>query len=166
MTSESAPGEVAADVMNAATASGSLSRVSGSAGLPFDGQLRDLCDQLAAKLGRPDGPALTCSAVAEALPLATATMLARIAELLVTNAFVHAFPQGRGGRVAVSFAAREQVWELTVDDSGIVKRSRDRRRDDRLTFVQQLLMRVDGRLEVPKVTGGTRCTVTLPRRRA
>ena len=51
------------------------------------------------------------------------TLFALIADLLVTDAFVHAFPPGRGGRIAVSFTAAQGAWQLTVEDSGIAVRS-------------------------------------------
>ena len=90
-------------------------------------------------------------------------MLALIAEVLVTDAFVHGFPPGRGGRIAVSFTAGQEAWQLTVDDSGIAVRSHGDPRDGNLTIARQLVLQVGGRLALPEVTGGTRCIVTLPR---
>jgi two-component sensor histidine kinase len=83
--------------------------------------------------------------------------------VLVTDAFVHGFPPARGGRIAVSFTAGQEAWQLTVDDSGIAVRSHDDPRDDNLTVARQLVLQVGGRLALPKVTGGTRCIVTIPR---
>jgi hypothetical protein len=75
----------------------------------------------------------------EALPIGAVTLFALIADLLVTDAFVHAFPPGRGGRV--SFTAAQETWQLTVDDSGIAVRSGDRR-DDGPTITRQLVLRL------------------------
>jgi two-component sensor histidine kinase len=95
--------------------------------------------------------------------MSATTLFALIAEVLVTDAFVHGFPPERGGRIAVSFTARQKAWQLTVDDSGIAVRSHNDPRDDNLTIARQLVLQVGGRLALPKVTGGTRCTVTIPR---
>jgi two-component sensor histidine kinase len=156
-------GELPAGVMAVTTVSALLSRISGSIQVPFDRHLRDLCDILSATFGRTGGPRLTCVAADEALPIGALTMLALIADLLVTDAFVHAFPPGRGGRIAVSFTADQEAWQLTVDDSGIAVRSHGDPRDDGLRIARQLVLGLGGRLETPRVTGGTRCILTLPR---
>ena len=158
-----APGELPAGIMGATTGSARLSGISDSTQVPFGPQLKELCDDLAARFGRSGGPRLTCESADEALPMSAANMLARIAEALVTDAFVHGFPPGRGGRMAVSFTAVEKAWQLTFDDSGIAARSHGDPRDENLTIARQLIRQVGGRLTLPKVTGGTRCIVTLPR---
>ena len=81
-----------------------LSRISGSTSLCFGHYLRDLCDDLAGTFGRC-GPGLVCAAADAALPVGTAVTLRLVADLLITNAFVHAFPSGMPGRIAVSFRA-------------------------------------------------------------
>ena len=63
----------------------------------------------------------------------------------------------------MSFTAGQEAWQLTVDDSGIAVRSHGDPRDDNLTIARQLVLQVGGRLALPKVTGGTRCIVTIPR---
>jgi two-component system, sensor histidine kinase PdtaS len=138
-------------------------RCLGSTQVPFDGHLRDLCDDLAARFGRSDGPRLTCVVANEALPIGALTILALIAEVLVTDALIHGFPPGRGGRIAVSFTAGQEAWQLTVDDSGIAVRSHGDPRDHNLTIARQRVLQLGGRLELSRVTGGTRCIVTLPR---
>jgi two-component sensor histidine kinase len=157
-----APGELPAGVMGA-TLSALLSGISGSTQVPFDGHLRDLCDDLAVRFGRSDGPRLTCVAADEALPIGAAMILASIAEVLITDAFLHGFPPGRGGRIAVSFTAGQEAWQLTVDDSGIAVHSHGDPRDHSLTIARQRVLQLGGRLERPRVTGGTRCIVSLPR---
>ena len=96
-------GELPPGVMGVTTVSALLSPISGSTQVPFHGHLRDLCDDLAATFGRSGDPRLTCVAAHVALPIGAGTMLALIVDLLVADAFVHAFPPGRGGRIAVSF---------------------------------------------------------------
>jgi two-component sensor histidine kinase len=158
-----APGELPAGIMGATTVSARLSGISDSTQVPFGRHLQELCDDLAARFGRSGGPRLTCEAADEALPMSAATVIALIAEVLVTDAFVHGFPPARGGRIAASFTAGQGAWQLTVDDSGIAVRSHGDPRDLNLTIARQLVLHVGGRLALPKVTGGTRCIVTLPR---
>jgi two-component system, chemotaxis family, sensor kinase Cph1 len=146
-----------------ATVSALLSRIPVSTQLDFAGYLQDLGNDLVATCGRSGGPKLTCAAADEALPIGAAITLGLIADLLITNAFLYAFPPGRGGRIAVSFTARQEAWQLTVEDSGIAMRARGSRRDNGLTIARLLVVRLGGRLETPSVHGGTRCIVTLPR---
>ena len=140
-----------------------LSRISGATRVCFGHYLRDLCDDLAGTFGRPSGPGLTCAAADAALPVGTAVTLRLVADLLITNAFVHAFPPGLAGRIAVSFADRPAAWELAVEDSGIAPQANGDRRDNGLTIARLLVLRLGGRLEIPGVTGGSRCPVTVPR---
>jgi two-component sensor histidine kinase len=156
-------GERPAGIMAVTTVSALLSRISSSTQLGFGDYLRDLCDYLAATCGRSGGPELTCTAADEALPIGAVITLGLIADLLITNAFVYAFPPGRGGRIAVSFTADQEAWLLTVEDSGIAMRARGSRRDNGLTIARLLVLRLGGRLKIPSVTGGTRCIVTIPR---
>ena len=158
--------ELPVGVMAVTTLEALLSPNSGANEAPFDGHLRDLCDDLAARFGRSGGPLMTCVATAEALPIGAVVTLGLIADVLVIDALVHGFPPGRGGRIAVSFTAGQEAWQLTVDDSGMPARTRGDPRDDGLTLARQLVLRLGGRLELPRVTGGTRCVVTLPRPRA
>ena len=90
-------------------------------------------------------------------------MLALVVDLLVADAFVHAFPPGRGGRIAVSFRADQEAWQLTVDDSGIAVRSDGDPRDNGLAIARLFVVRLGGQLEIPSMIGGTRCILTLPR---
>ena len=156
-------GERPAGVVAVTAISALLSRISGSTQLGFGDYLRDLCDDLAAMSGRSGGPKLTCAAADATLPIGAAITLGLIADLLITNAFLYAFPPGRGGGIAVSFAAGQEAWLLTVEDSGIAMRARASRRENGLTIARLLVVRLGGRLEIPIVTGGTRCIVTIPR---
>jgi two-component sensor histidine kinase len=152
-----------AGVIAVTTVSALLSRISGSTQVRFDDYLRDLCDDLAATCGRSGGPKLTCAAADEALPIGAAITLGLIADLLITNASLYAFPPGRAGCIAVSFTADQEAYLLTVEDSGIAMRARGSRRDNGLTIARLLVVGLGGRLKIPSVTGGTRCIVTIPR---
>jgi two-component sensor histidine kinase len=152
-----------AGVMAVTTLSTVLSRISGSTSVCFGHYLRHLCGDLAGTFGSPSGLGLTCAAADDALPVRTAVTLGLVADLLIINAIVHAFPSGMPGWIAVSFTAHPEAWELAVEDSGIALRPHGDRRDNGLMIARLLVLRLDGRLEVPEVTAGTRCLVTIPR---
>jgi two-component sensor histidine kinase len=152
-----------AGVMAVTTLSTVLSRISGSTSVCFGHYLRDLCDDLAETFGRPSGPGLSCAAADAALPVGTAVTLRLVADLLITNAFVHAFPSGMPGWIAVSFTVHPEAWKLGVEDRGIALQPHGDRRDNGLMIARLLVLRLDGRLEIPGVTAGTRCLVTVPR---
>jgi two-component sensor histidine kinase len=152
-----------AGLMAVTTLSTVLSRISGSTSVCFGHYLRDLCEDVAGTFGGPSGPGLTCAAADAALPVGTAVTLRLVADLLITNAFVHAFPSGMPAWVAVTFTVYPEAWELVVEDSGIALRAHGDRRDDGLMIARLLVLRLDGRLEISGVTAGTRCLVTVPR---
>ena len=108
---------------------------------------------------------VTCTAAEALLPTATAIRLGLIAEELIANALEHAFPGGRGGRVAVAFAVEDGAWRLTVEDSGVGRAAASSRRGG-LRLVRDLAGEVGGRLRIARLVGGTRCTVVGPQPRA
>jgi two-component system, sensor histidine kinase PdtaS len=152
-----------AGVMAVTTLSTVLSRISGTTSLCFGHYLRDLCDDLAGTFGGPCGAGLTCAAADAPVPVGTAVTLRLVADLLITNALVHAFPSGLPGWIAVSFTAPPEAWELVVEDSGIALRPHGDRRDNGLMIARLLVLRLDGRLEISGATAGTRCLVIVPR---
>jgi len=152
-----------AGVMAVTTLSTVLSRISGSTSVCFGHYLRDLCDDFAGTFGGPSGPGLTCAAADAALPVGTAVTLRLVADLLITNAFVHAFPSGMPGWVAVTFTVHPEAWKLGVEDGGIALQPHGDQRDNGLMIARLLVLRLDGRLEVRGVTAGTRYLVTVPR---
>jgi len=158
-----APGELPAGIMGPTTGSARPSGLSDSVQVPFGRHLQELCDELAARFGRSGGPRLTCEAADERLPMRARTLFALIAEVLVTDAFVHGFPPGRGGQIAVSFTAGQEGWQLTVDDSGNAVRSPGDPRDENVGIARRLVLQVGGQLALLKGPVGTRCIVTLPR---
>jgi two-component sensor histidine kinase len=140
-----------------------LARISGSTKVCLGQYLRDLCRDIATTFGGSSGPKLTCAAADADLPIGTAVTLRLIADLLITNAFIYAFPPGLAGSIAVSFTAGPAAWQLVVEDSGIATPADDRRRDNGLMIARLLVLRHDGQLDIPSVTRGTRCIVTIPR---
>ncbi len=150
-------------VMAVTTLGTVLSRISGATSLCFGHYLRDLCDDLDGTFGGPCGPGLICAAADAALPVGTAVTLRLVADLLITNAFAHAFPSGLPGWIAVSFTAPPEAWELAVEDGGIALRPHGDRRDNGLMIARLLVLRLAGRLEISGATAGTRYLVTVPR---
>ena len=151
-----------AGVMALTTVSALLSRIPGSTQVDFGDYLRGLCDDLTGTLDRSSGPRLTCTAADGALPISAVITLGLIADLLITNAFLYAFPLGSGGRIAVSFTAGQEARQLTVEDSGSPLRADGDRRDNGLMIARLLVLRLNGWLTIPEMTGGTRCIVTIP----
>jgi two-component sensor histidine kinase len=151
-----------AGVIALTTLSEVLSRISGSIEVCFGQYLRDLCQEFATMSGGSSGPKLTCAAANAALPIGTAVTLRLIADLIITNALIYAFPPRLAGWITVRFTAAPEAWQLVVEDSGIAM-SADDRRDNGLTIARLLVRRHDGQLEIPSMTGGTRCIVAIPR---
>ncbi len=145
-----------------ATLSEVLSRISGSIDVRFGPYLRDLCQEIGTMPGGSSGPKLTCTAADAALPIGTAVTLRLVADVLITNALMHAFPPRLAGSITVCFTAQPEAWQLIVEDSGIAM-SADDGRDNGLTIARLLIRRHDGQLQIPSMTGGTRCIVAVPR---
>lgn len=89
-------------------------------GIDVAAYLRDLADAAAAVRVRPEVAVTVESAPELSLPIDTAIPLGLLATELVTNAYKHAFPEGRAGHIRI-FAARteEGGFTLTVADDGI-----------------------------------------------
>jgi chemotaxis family two-component system sensor kinase Cph1 len=155
--------ECPAGVTAVTTLGALLSRISRSTQVCFGPHLRNVCDDLSATWGRAGGPELRCVTADCLLPIGAAVTLGLIADLLITNAFVYAFPPGLHGLIAVSFAAGTEAWRLTVDHSGIAIPGGGDGRDHGLMIARLLVLQLDGRLEITAVDEGTRCLVTVPR---
>lgn len=140
-----------------------LAELPSRATLDMGAHLADLCADLEQTFGRPGGPSLGCKARANRLPIGRAITLGLIAELLIGDAYVHGFRPGEGGRIAVSGIGLEAVFEITIDDSGRVDHGATRGRAPGLALARRLVHELGGWLETPRVVGGSRCIVTLPR---
>jgi two-component sensor histidine kinase len=125
--------------------------------------LHALCRDLAVCFARPDVPLLSCSTAAHHLPTGTVITLGLIADLLLTNAYTFGFVPPEGGRIAVSFSALETTFELTIEDSGLLRRATARRRGDAVTIASLLVGQLGGWIETPRVVAGSRCIIILPR---
>ncbi len=84
---------------------------------------------------------------------------------LLTNALKHAFPQGRRGKIRVSFASDQKSWRLEVSDNGIgLPADIDPGNVNSMGFqlIQLLAQQLGGSLEVIR-DGGTRLVIRFPR---
>ncbi len=151
------------DVFAATTVSKLFPHNSDIIKVDFGDYLGDLRDDLAAVCGRPGGPEFTWSATETDLPTNVAITFVRVADLLITKSFVHAFPPGEGGCVDVSFTVDHNAWRLTIEDNGMPIQSFVDQRCDGLATARLLVLRHHGWLEMSDVTGGTRCIVTIPK---
>jgi len=86
--------------------------------------LEELCDDLRASAARGRPISVECKADALPLHMDQAAPLGLIVNELVTNAIKHAFPDGRPGRVRVSFEAHSEALRLRVEDDGVGLRPR------------------------------------------
>lgn len=108
------------------------------------------------------GVTITCTAVRQRLPWAVASQLTLIAEELLARAFM-AFEGGRGGRIDVSFGAVPTSLQLTVEHSRPPTRASDHQLGRSAKLVWRVVDRLGGRLECPRMIGGVRMIVTVPR---
>lgn len=84
------------------------------------------------------------------MPLDTAVPLAFIAVEILTNAFKHAFPKGRSGRITVEVRRKGDRAVLRIEDDGIgVSADPAARRRLGLTIVRKLVQQIGGELEEP-----------------
>lgn len=81
--------------------------------------LNELCEQTRAEFADRKDILLSCDADIPEGHVDRAVPLALIVLEAVANAFRHAFPNGRGGRVSVTFREDENVQVLTISDDGI-----------------------------------------------
>ena len=89
-----------------------------SGAVPMAGYLRDLGQALRTTYGRPE-VALEIAAEEVSLDVDRALSCGFLVNELVTNAFKHAFPRGRGGAIAIRLAQEGDQCELTVADTGV-----------------------------------------------
>ena len=89
--------------------------------------------------------------------------LGLIADRLLTDAYTLGFVPPAGGRIAVAISALEACFELSIEDSGLIRRGTARRRANGVTIARRLVRELGGRLETPRVVGGSRCIITVPR---
>ncbi len=138
--------------------------------LRADTFLRDLGDRLGLSFGAEDRAiTLTVEAAPDPLPLDLAIPLGLIVNEVLSNAFKHAFPTGRGGTIKVALTRQEDMLSLRLSDDGIGAPSPVEAADAPAEpgralghrIVQALVKQVKGTLAIDH-HGGTCLTVTLP----
>jgi two-component sensor histidine kinase len=96
------------------------------------------------------------------VPLDTAVPLAFIAVELLTNAYRHAFPQGRRGRVTVELKGDEPFGVLRIHDNGVgFDRETAPKRRLGLTIVRKLAQQIGAGLAEPE-DGSSFYTIRFP----
>lgn len=147
------------------TLEGLLHDLPGTATADIAACLEDLCRDLTRCFARAGAPRLSCSCAAHQLPTGTVITLGLIADLLVTNAYAFGFVPPAGGRIAVSFAALEESFELTIEDSGLIRPDTAQGRATAVAIARLLVGELGGWLETPRAIGGSRCIITVPRQK-
>ncbi|MGE0117305.1 MAG: sensor histidine kinase [Dongiaceae bacterium] len=90
------------------------------------------------------------------VPAEKAVALALIVNELVTNAYKHAFPDGRSGTVSIALQEREPPWiEVTVQDDGIGMRDEPRRVSIGQTLIKILAAQIGAQVSHGPAGGGT-----------
>jgi two-component sensor histidine kinase len=113
----------------------------------LDELLRELSDAFG---GEERGIHAALDAESMRIPLDTAVPLAFIAVELLTNAYRHAFPDGRQGRIIVALGRDEPFGTLRIEDNGIgFDRAAAPRRRLGLTIVRKLVQQIGGGIEEP-----------------
>jgi two-component sensor histidine kinase len=106
-------------VMSVAAVERQLSSMSGE-DVPIQSYLTNLCGNIAVSMiSEPGQIVIHVSSDDVLVPARRAVSLGLIATELVINALKHAFPQGRGGKVAVAYTERGGAWSLDVSDDGV-----------------------------------------------
>jgi two-component sensor histidine kinase len=140
-----------------------LADLPGCSAVDMSGWLDNLGHGLDATHGQPGGPSLSWSATACKVPMGQAITLGLIAELLVSDAYMHGFSPGEGGRIAVSMIGLESLFELTIDDSGHVDQGAAQDRVEGANLARRLVRQLGGWFETPEIIGGRRYIITVPR---
>ncbi len=126
----------------------------------LDGLVKEVADAFGARDRRIE---TIVDAEPMRVPLDTAVPLAFIAVDVLTHAFKHAFPLGRGGTIRVCAKREGDRGILTISDDGVgfQPRQPQGRRALGLTIVSKLVQQIDGTLEQPK-EGESVFRVTFP----
>ncbi|MBP2313653.1 sensor histidine kinase [Azospirillum soli] len=138
--------------------------------IDFATYLRQLCDGLV-RSGNPTGARLTIETQPWTVDVDQATPLALIASELVSNALLHAFPNGHPGTVSVELLPDAEGMRMTVRDDGVglppgVPSPQRRSGGLGLVLVQALTQQAGATLHIDRGSGergnGTAFTVSIP----
>ncbi|WP_083897147.1 sensor histidine kinase [Azospirillum sp. B506] len=97
-------------------------------------------------------------------PVDTAVPVALIVNELLTNSYKHAFPAGRPGTVTVDFGVSGSEIRIDVADDGVglPEEVASNGGGFGLNTVRNLTRQIRGRLEIERLTPGTRFLLTFP----
>ncbi len=121
------------------------------ASIDFKTYLEELLRELSDAFGGEErGITSELDAESMRVPLDTAVPLAFIAVELLTNAYRHAFPEGRRGLIKVEIQKDEPFGTLRITDNGVgFDRASAPRRRLGLTIVRKLVQQINGGIEEP-----------------
>ncbi|CAO3359398.1 sensor histidine kinase [Azospirillum melinis] len=132
-------------------------------------ELTDLIRSIAENAVPPTGgaePAMTlATGTLLSAPVDTAVPVALIVNELLTNSYKHAFPDGRRGRVTVDMAVAGNEVRIDVADDGIglpEEVAGSSGGGFGLNTARNLTRQLRGRLEIERLTPGTRFLLTFP----
>ncbi|WP_376962419.1 CHASE3 domain-containing protein [Azospirillum sp. A26] len=132
-------------------------------------ELTDLIRSIAENAVPPTGgaePAMTLATGAPlSAPVDTAVPVALIVNELLTNSYKHAFPDGRRGTVTVDMAVAGNEVRIDVADDGIglpEEVAGSSGGGFGLNTARNLTRQLRGRLEIERLTPGTRFLLTFP----
>jgi len=134
--------------------------VAAGTGVQMRGYLEVLCHNLAESMSSSDAVSLRVDCEEFELPIGRAIPVGLIVNELVTNAFKHAFSDGRQGLIVVGFQRQGNIT-LTVEDNGKgCEEGAARGLGSQL--VHLLVRQLDGSMERTKAEAGCRVRVTFP----
>lgn len=163
MEARNAFDEARSRILTTARIQNCFAQHAGRCQISFAGYLSQACEDASRTLASPTGPTLSCEASKTTLPASSAIRLGLVAGELIILAFRYGYWSGRGGRVHVAFSVVSAAWELVVEDTGTVMQGRCDGRVAGLAIVRNVVGQLGGALDIAKVIGGNRLTVTLPR---
>ena len=124
--------------------------------------LVQLCESLGASMIQdPERLTITVDVDSSVVSSEASVSLGLIVTELVINALKHAFPKGRGGRIAVQYASVGTDWTLSVRDDGIgMPKGEDTPKPGLGTgIVDALTRQLDGVLTVSDAEPGTAVSI-------
>jgi two-component sensor histidine kinase len=131
----------------------------------FGGYVQSLCNNIAEIQAAPEGGVtLSCASDTLILDLDVVTALGIAVAELVTNAYDHAFPGGKGS-AAVSVhgpANGDAMATMTISDSGRGFEAKDQDKRHGLGLVRRLVEQVRGTAAVESSDRGTVWTIRFP----
>jgi two-component sensor histidine kinase len=91
-----------------------------------------------------------------------AAPLALVINELVSNAMLHAFPDGRAGRIFVGITRIDEAFRIEITDDGVGMTASTRSSGFGLTIVQLLCQQLKAKCETTDAAPGARVVINLP----